>query len=137
MQFQVPQFIEHESKLIGPLTIRQALFIVIPSGVAFVIYLAIGKTNYLLFLSSAIFLIGGGVAFAFIKIQGRPLPHVLINFFKHITKPQRYLWQKTEKAVITFEIKPYEFKKPEDLPRQPMGTSRIRSARTKVETQTR
>lgn len=137
MQFQVPQFIEHESKLIGPLTIRQALFIVIPSGAAFVIYLAIGKTNYLLFLSSAILLIGGGVAFAFIKIQGRPLSHVLINFLKHITKPQRYFWQKTEKAVMTFEIKQYEFEKPEDFSRQLRGVSRIRRARTQVETQTR
>jgi len=49
MLFRVPKFIEYETKLIGPLTVRQGLFIIIPSGVAFLIYLAIGKTNFPLF----------------------------------------------------------------------------------------
>lgn len=137
MQYRVPQFIEYETKLVGPLTVKQAIYLLIPSGVAFLIYLAIGKTNYPLFLVSAIFLIGGGAALAFVKIQGHSLPTLLANFFKHTVRPQRYLWQKGEKAVLTFELRKYEPKKEEESPLQIPESSRLRKARVKVETQTK
>jgi hypothetical protein len=137
MLFKVPKFIEYETKLVGPLTIRQALFIIIPSGIAFLIYLSIGKTNYLLFLISAILLVGGGIIFAFVKVEGRPLSTVLLNLFKHSLKPQKYLWQKPERPVVTFEIKKYIPKKPEESPLQISGSLHLRKAKIKVETQTK
>jgi len=137
MLFRVPKFIEYETKLIGPLTVRQGLFIIIPSGVAFLIYLAIGKTNFPLFFLSAIFLVGGGIAFAFIRIEGRPLSTVLLNFFKHSMRPQKYFWQKPERPVLTFEIKKYVPKKPEESPFQVPEASHLRKAKIKVETQTK
>jgi hypothetical protein len=137
MLFKVPKFIEYETKLIGPLTVRQGLFIIIPSGMAFLIYLAIGKTNFPLFFLSSIFLIGGGIAFAFVRVEGRPLSTVLLNFFKHSTRPQRYLWQKPERPVLTFEIKKYVPQKPEESPFQIPEASHLRRAKIKVETQTK
>jgi len=137
MLFKVPKFIEYETKLIGPLTVRQALFIIIPAGVAFLIYLAIGKTNYPLFLVSAFFLVGAGVAMAFVRIEGRPLSTVLLNFFKFSFTPQKYLWQKPEKPVLTFEIKKYVPKKLEESPFQIPEASHLRRAKIKVETQTK
>ena len=38
MQFQVPQFIEVEDKIFGPLTFRQAVYLVGGAGLSYVIY---------------------------------------------------------------------------------------------------
>ena len=137
MQFRVPQFIEYETKLVGPLTVRQAIYILLPAFVSFLIYLAIGKTKFFLSLFLAFLLIGTGAALAFVKIEGRTLPTVFLNFFKHTVKPRRYLWKKPEKTILTFEIKKYEPKKIEESPLQIPESSRLRKARIKVETQTR
>lgn len=137
MQFSVPKFIEYETKLIGPFTLKQALFLLIPGGIAFLIYLAIGKTNFLLFLVLAILLLGSGTALAFFKIEGRPLPTVLVNFIKYMTRPQRYFWQKEEKAILTLEVKKFVPKKTEEETLQIPETSRLKRAKIKIETQTR
>jgi hypothetical protein len=137
MLFRVPKFIEYETKLVGPLTVRQSLFILIHAGITFLIYLAIGKKNYSLFLFSAFFLMGIGITFAFGRVEGRPLSTVFLNFFKHSFRPQRYLWKKPERPILTFEIKKYVPRKPEESPFQIPEASHLRKAKIKVETQTK
>ena len=39
MQFNVPQFIDIEDKIIGPLTLKQFLFLVAGAGLLFVLWL--------------------------------------------------------------------------------------------------
>lgn len=137
MQFRVPQFIEYETKIIGPLTYRQALFVLLPAGVTFLLYLTIAKTNFPLFLFLAIILMGGGLALAFVKIEGRPLPIVIVNFFKHSTRTKTFIWKKWERPIMKFEI---EFRAPpkkEESPLQIIRGSKLGKAKTKVETQTR
>lgn len=139
MQYRVPQFIEHEPSFIGPFTAKQILFVLIPGGISLLLYLTLAEKNFALVIAAAIFLIGGGLALAFIKIEGHPLPTILINYFKYIMKPQKYFWQKGEKPIVTFEIKKYEFKKNKD--KEPnlqfLDSSKLKKARIKVETQTK
>lgn len=137
MQYRVPQFIEHEPSFIGPFTAKQILFVLIPGGISLLLYLTLAEKNLALVIVAAIFLIGGGLALAFIKIEGHPLPTVLINYFKHIVKPQKYFWQKGEKPIVTFEIKKYEFKKNKEPKFQFLESSKLKKARIKVETQTK
>jgi hypothetical protein len=136
MIFRVPQFIEYETKLLGPLTYRQTIFFGIPAGITLLLYLAIGKTNFSLFLFLAIILLGSGAALAFLRIEGRPLPVVILNFFKHSVKTQVYVWKKGERAVVTFEMKEYKPKKEEPVLQVPQ-TSKLKRAKIDIETKTK
>ena len=97
MQFQVPQFIEIEDKIVGPLTFRQFLFIVGGLGAAFIFYqLPIwgGVKFFLVILSGAI-----GAAFAFYKINNKTLLATLEDAFMFYIGRKLYLWKIVQKPI--------------------------------------
>lgn len=101
MQFQVPQFIETEDKIIGPLTIRQFLYFAITGGISFILFFIL---QFPLWLFFTVMLVTGAAAFAFIKINGRSLSVAFLAAFNFYWKPRFYLWQKTpETAKINEE----------------------------------
>ncbi len=90
MQFQVPQFIEVEDKIFGPLTATQFIYLVGGGGFAAAMWL-------LLPLWAAI-LIGApvaalGAALAFYRINDRPLLEVLEAAFNYFMKSRLYIWE--------------------------------------------
>lgn len=92
-QFTVPQFIEHEPKIVGPLTFKQFIFIGIAGGICFILYFS---APFFIFVLLSIVIMLGGFALAFLKSGGRSLPVVLKNFFVFSVAPKMYLWkQKT------------------------------------------
>ncbi|MBI4993845.1 PrgI family protein [Candidatus Wolfebacteria bacterium] len=97
MQFQVPQFIEVESKLVGPLTLRQFLYLAAAGGASFLAFFVF-KT-WLWFLISAISFTFG-IALAFYKYNGQPLPKIIFYAFSFLWKPKLYIWKReAEKAA--------------------------------------
>lgn len=95
MEFTVPQFIERETKIFGPFTFKQFIFIGIAGGISIMLHFML---PFHLFLLAAIVLLGGALALAFLKIGGASLPIVIQNAFIFLTRPKIYLWQK--KAVF-------------------------------------
>jgi hypothetical protein len=90
MQYQVPQFIETEDKVVGPFSLRQFAYV----GVAALI--SAGAYFFLqtwLFLIIALVLVGGSLALSFVKINGRPLIKVATAAFYYYWKPQLYVWK--------------------------------------------
>ena len=98
MRFQVPQFIEHEAKVIGPFTFRQFIYLGGPATAAFFLYFL---APFFVFVVAAVFLGAFGFMFAFIKIGGRSLPTILLNFFNFTIAPKRYIWRKGRTLVQT------------------------------------
>lgn len=98
MQFQVPQFIEIEDKIIGPFTGRQFAFLLGGFGGGFVIYKLlnpyIGYLSYILVLPW----VGFGLALAYYKVNERPFMAILEAWFKYKLGSKRYLWKK--EAVV-------------------------------------
>ena len=90
-RFQVPQFIEHEAKVVGPFTLKQSLFVLIPAVAVFLLFFVIPTTPWVIL---AILLIGGGLAFAFLKIEGKSLPSIVLHFLRFSASSKNYLWQK-------------------------------------------
>lgn len=92
-QFQVPQFITVEDRLIGPLTLKQFFYLVGASGAVF-----IGWTflNFFFFVLFALPLALLFVALAFLKISQVPFPTVFYNALNYYLKPHLYLWRKIE-----------------------------------------
>lgn len=93
MEYQVPQFIEVEDKIIGPLTLRQFIYLAGAAGlcVIFFAYLPI----VVAFILSA--LVGGlGAALAFYKVNGKSFIEVLEAGFNYYTKAKLFLWKHQE-----------------------------------------
>jgi len=98
-QFTVPQFIEVEPKIIGPITTRQFLIFLVAALFIFLCYKLFDFTAFVL-LSVLIFIISG--VFAFLKINGRPFHYFLLNLLQIFKKPSLRVWNHT---AITLENK--------------------------------
>jgi len=139
MRFTVPQFIDYEMKIVGPLTFRQFIFVGIAGTIGFFLYFTIGKTNFLLFIVSCFVLGTISLALAFLQIGGRSLPTILGNFLRFNLSSKIYLWKKKEMPVI-------EFKKPSttevmegevELPLKIAEKSRLKRIKNQIETKTK
>ena len=103
MQFQVPQFIETEDKIVGPLTLKQFLYI---AAAAIIIFILHYMLNLFIWLIFSVITAGAGVALAFVKVNGQNFQKMAYFMFQFYWAPQNYLWQpenpnaiKTESAV--------------------------------------
>lgn len=90
MEYQVPQFIEVEDKIVGPLTLRQFIYLAGAGGlcIIFFVYLNI----FIAFLLSAP-IVGLAAALAFYKVNGKPFIEVLEAGFNYYTRSKLFLWK--------------------------------------------
>ena len=91
MQFQVPQFIDIEDKIIGPLTIKQFLYL-LGGGFALVFLWMRLTLGFFIIVSVPVVLFS--LALAFYKVNGRSLIHYLGSLILYLLKPRLYLWKK-------------------------------------------
>jgi hypothetical protein len=103
MQFQVPQFIETEDKVVGPFSLRQFAYVGAACLISAIFYFAVATW---LFLIIAIILIGGALAVSFVHVEGRPLINILISAASFYWKPQTYIWQPEQTASATRKSRP-------------------------------
>ena len=94
MQFQVPQFIEVEDRIFGPLTFKQFVFVAGGAGVAYLLWRVLPLILALPFIG----LIGGlAAALSFMQYNGRPFIVALENAFFFLIHPKLYLWNNAHK----------------------------------------
>jgi hypothetical protein len=96
MQFQVPQFIETEDKVIGPFTIRQFIYIGVGAAVCAMLYFILATWLWVILTITIMVFV---VALSFIKIDGRPFISVVLSVFSFYWKPQIYLWQSEQQPM--------------------------------------
>ncbi len=90
-QFVIPQFIDNEDHVIGPITTRQFLIMLAAGFLVFVTYKLL-YFNYFLALS-AVWLIMG-VTLAFGRPNGRPFHFFLLNLIQTFRRPALRVWKK-------------------------------------------
>lgn len=95
MQFQVPQFIETEDKIVGPLTLKQFLYVGAAGGASFVLFFIL---SLWLWIIVTVLLASGAIALAFGNYDGRPLPQVLLAAVNFYWQPKLYVWKREEKT---------------------------------------
>ena len=95
-QFQVPQFIEVEDKIFGPLTTKQFFYLLGGGGLTFLIWFFLNNYNYFFTVLLAAPIIALSAALAFIKVNGRPFIDLLSHSVTYLFKPRIYLWKKSE-----------------------------------------
>ncbi|MCD4704757.1 PrgI family protein [bacterium] len=113
MRYIVPQFIDIESKIFGPITVRQ--FLIMTVGGLF-IFLAFKLADFSLFIFETIIISIVIIVFAFVKINGKLFHNFLLDLLNYIFKtPKIAVWDKEvsilniKKAEIEKEKDPYSF----------------------------
>jgi len=103
-QFQVPQFIDTEDKIIGPFGIKQFIFLAIAGAVVGVLYFLL---SFWLWAIVSSIIAAGAFSLALIKINGRGLGPLALSAFRYYWSPQYYIFKshgKTRGAPVT--VKP-------------------------------
>jgi len=88
-QFTVPQFIEVEDKIIGPITVRQFILLLIGGLIMFLEY-KLSDIVLFIFLAIPTFIIVS--LFAFLKVNGMPFHYFLLNVVATFKKPKVRVW---------------------------------------------
>jgi len=108
-QFVVPQFLDVESKIIGPITARQFVILIAVVLIEFVIYRLFLSLLPILVLGIPVLALG--VAFAFVKVNDRPFHYIVLNMIQTFKRPMVRVW---DKRLTDREIKAH-FKKDDVL----------------------
>lgn len=95
MEYQVPQFIEVEDKIFGPLSLKQ--FIFVAGGVGLCVILVLYLPTFIGILLS-IPVAGLSLALAFYKVNNKTFLDVVEAGFNFYTKDRLYLWKKEKKT---------------------------------------
>ncbi len=97
MQFHIPQYIDIEDKLIGPLTLKQAIYVGGGLGAS---YLVLELSPHIVISGPIIFAIGlltWALAFYPKEKLGKPFIEVLEAGFSYALNAKLYTWKKTTK----------------------------------------
>lgn len=96
MRFQVPQFIEVEDKIFGPLTFKQFIYLVGGGGFGVILFIFLPKFLAIL-LALPIILFAS--ALAFYKVNDKPFINMVESFVKYTLTSKLYIWKKEEKPI--------------------------------------
>lgn len=104
MQYQVPQFIEIEDKIFGPLTIKQFIYLAGGAGLSYLVYSLINEyVPFWLVVILIIPIIGFAIALAFYKVNGKTFINVVESAVKYYIGSKLYIWKKGERPVVQQE----------------------------------
>src|SRR3990167_10216081 len=97
MNFQVPQFIEIEDKIFGPLTFRQFVYLAGGAGIAFLewVYLPFKFLSVIFIIPTLAF----ALALAFYKVNNRAFIHTVEAAFRYAWTHKLYIWKRSERAL--------------------------------------
>lgn len=96
MRFEVPQFIDIEDKIFGPLTWRQFLYLGGGVGMAVVMFFTFPFILFVLFGLPLAILAG---ALSFYPVNNRPFSFFLESIVTYLTGQKLYLWRQKNKIV--------------------------------------
>ncbi len=94
MQFKVPQNIDLQDKIIGPLTLSQFFYLLFGGLIIYILFNRLLINGYSLLFFVLAFPIGVfSIAMAFFKVQDRPFPTFFMAFIKYLRQPRARVWQ--------------------------------------------
>lgn len=114
MEYQVPQFIEVENKIFGPLSLSQFIYLAGGTGLCVGLVLYLHVIGVILALPVAAF----ALALAFYKVNNKTFVEVLEAGFNYYVGGRLYLWQKDKEEEVKQIAAP-----PPTITREKLGLS--------------
>ncbi|MEI7690098.1 MAG: PrgI family protein [bacterium] len=98
MQYQIPQDVEVADKIIGPLTLKQFMYLIAGTGFGLAIYAALRNTIIPIVIIVILALIPVGIfaIIGFFRVNGRPLDSYIAPFFGFMGVAKRRFWQRED-----------------------------------------
>lgn len=90
MQAKVPMDIGIEDQIIGPISFRQLIILLVGIGLAYAIYKSMPSEVVVIFLVVPIVLLT--LAFAFLKVNEMPFAKFVLSLFSFISTPNTRIW---------------------------------------------
>ena len=90
-QFLVPQFIDVEDKIFGPVTTRQFIILLVAGLILFIVF---KLTDTALFAFLTLLIGGFALVLAFVKINGQSFHYFILNIIQTLRLPSRRVWYK-------------------------------------------
>lgn len=115
MQFKVPQNVQREDTIVGPLTLKQLIILGAGGGLAYTVYISLSQSYFIeVWLPPTAIIAGLTLAFTFLKINNRPFHLFLMSFIEYHMLPKKRTWiQGSGNPPIV-----YQEKKKDDTPRK-------------------
>ncbi len=95
-QYQVPQFIDIEDRIIGPLTLKQFLYLAAAGALLFILWFLL---NFFVWVIFAIPIAAAAAAFAFLKVNDRPFIYFFLAALSYFLKPRLYVWSARPREI--------------------------------------
>ena len=110
MRYKIPQNIDMQDRIIGPLTMIQFVYAVVGGGLCYSIYMSIpAPFSYALVTPAAILTL----AIVFLKINERPFLSFLLSVVQFYTVPRERIWHHIDNTNLEIEVyKPKVVAKP-------------------------
>lgn len=105
-QFVVPQFIDAEDQILGPVTARQFVILMFAFLLDFLLFKLLSFVTFLLTGIPVIVLAG---ILAFVKINGQPFHFFILNLIQTLKKPKLRIW---DKRLTNGQLKDYIKREP-------------------------
>lgn len=96
-QFVVPQFIDVEDKIIGPITVRQFIILIIGGLFVFIEYKLSDMTMFLAVGIPTILVFG---VVAFLRVNSMPFHYFFLNFVTTLKEPKIRVWSRETKFIF-------------------------------------
>lgn len=134
MRYQVPQFLDIEDRIVGPLTFKQIIYVAGGIGVVIISFILV-KPWWI-----AILVAGPGVALfvalAFVRVNNKPFVFYLQSMVTYLARKKIYTWKKDrEHTVEHVDPAPVE-KTINELDIKRMSPSHLQELSWKLDTQT-
>lgn len=91
MRYEVPQFADIKTKIVGFLTVRQFLYVAVGSTIVYILFKSISLFWTFVF---GLPIAGLAGALAFAKVNGAPFEEFLVHALHFGIRPKFYIWKK-------------------------------------------
>jgi hypothetical protein len=129
-QFVIPQFIDVEDKIIGPITVRQFLIMMVGGGIVFLLFRLL---TFTFFLISGVPIGAATLVFAFIRVNGRPMHYFLLVLLETLRRPRLRAWNRSDVRALP-KVKEKKVDDDSVPVRQPLSKSRLAELALVVDT---
>jgi len=93
MKCKVPQDVQREDTIIGPLTLKQMGILGFGGGIAYALYISLAKTYFMeIWLPPVAIVSMITLAFTFLKIHDLPFHKFLMNYIEYTLLPRQRVW---------------------------------------------
>ncbi len=131
MEFQVPQFVERQGKILGPLTFNQFIILFFLALLLWALSRIIPFTSVIIL---GVFIAVIAFWFIFGKIEGRPVVEMLQNIVGFTFGSSKfYIWQKTPCSQKIIEKQEFKKETKEEYPSKILGERKLEKLSSEIE----